>query len=99
MTTQPTNEEAPKKKRAPAKPKQAPAAAVKSQVNEETKVGEPKNTNDGIFHLPMITVLIVLAIGFTQLINQGMNAGKTEQELQKVETQFNGYKEGVKDSN
>ena len=98
MTTQPTNDEAPKKKRAPAKPKQAPATNVKT-IGEDTKVGEPKNTNDGLFHIPFIAVLIVLAMGATHLYNSGLTADKTQKQLEKVETQFDGYKDGVRDSN
>lgn len=55
-------------------------------------------SNDSLFHLPFIIVLITLAIGATSLVNAGLNSGKTEQELMKLEQKFDGYTNGVKDS-
>lgn len=54
--------------------------------------------NDSLFHLPFIVLLVLCAIAGTSLINAGLNSGRTEQELLKLEQKFDGYQTGVKDS-
>jgi len=61
-------------------------------------VTEPKKTNDGLFHVPFIVLLVLSAIAGTSLINAGLNSGKTDAELQKIQTEYRGYQDGVKDS-
>lgn len=59
----------------------------------------PVKTNDSLFHLPFIAVLIVLGIAGTTLVNAGLNSGKTDQQIQQLETEYRGYRDGVKDAN
>lgn len=71
-----------------------------SEQKKTTKATEPEQpkTNDSLFHLPFIVVLIVLGVGLTQLVNSGLQSSKTDAELQKLTTEYQGYQSGVKDS-
>lgn len=55
-------------------------------------------SNDSLFHIPFIVVLIVLGIGATTLVNAGFSSSKTQEQMLKLETEYEGYRDGVKDS-
>ena len=91
----------PKKKRAPAKPKPSVSPTqevIQEQTEEKAEVKTEEKSNDSLFHVPFIVLLVISAIAGTSLINAGLNSGKTDQQLQELKTEYRGYTSGVKDS-
>jgi hypothetical protein len=95
MTDTPTDvKPKPKRSRPPAKPKNDTVDVHDTLLEQqETHM----NTFDFRLHLIAAGVIVVFTLTAAGFISGTFELNETKEELEQVETKFNGYREGVRD--